>query len=46
VFHDRAEDARLDMIPFHVITLGDGDEVATKEHAGDAGDGEDTFGQR
>ena len=36
VFHDGAEDRRLEMLPVAVV-LGHGDEIGAVEHAGDAG---------
>ncbi len=42
VLHDGAEDGRLQVLPL-AVALGDGDEVAAEENAGDAGDGEQAF---
>ena len=45
MLHDRAEHRRLQVLPLD-IALGDGDEVAAEEDAGDAGNGEQPLGQR
>jgi hypothetical protein len=45
VLHDRAQDRGLQVLPL-AIRLGDGHEVGAIEHAGDAGHGEQPFGER
>src|SRR5262245_1882797 len=44
VFHDRAEDRGLEMLPF-ARRLGDGDEIAAEKHAAHAGNFEQPFGE-
>src|SRR3981081_343132 len=45
MFHDRAEDRRLEMLPVAVV-LGHGDEVGPVKYAGDAGHAKQFFGER
>src|SRR6516225_641737 len=45
MLHDGAEDGGLDMLPV-AIRLGDGDEIAAEEHAGNAGNGKQAFRER
>ena len=45
MLHDGAEHRRLDVRPL-ARRLGDGDEIAAEEHAGDAGNGKQALGER
>ncbi len=45
MFHDGAEDHRLELLPF-AGALGHGDEIGAEEHAADAGDAEQPLGER
>ena len=45
MFHDGAEDHRLELLPL-AGALGHGDEVGAEEHAADAGNAEQPFGER
>jgi hypothetical protein len=46
VFHDAAQDRRLENLPIPVGRLGDGDEIGPEKHALDAFDRKQPFGQR
>src|SRR5271155_3664357 len=45
MLHDGAKDHRLELLPF-ARAFGDGDEIGTEEHAADAGNAEQPFGER